>query len=147
MKKRRALLVLALAAALPAAHAQPAKWPERPVRTIVPFAPGGATDVVARMFAPEVTLIHPVYPKSTGQDAVGRFFTEYIPSRFPQYFEYSPNVIVEDNQAAAEWIFEVTRLDGQPATLTGITVLEFDGARIRSIKIFTDPTQLGGGTA
>ncbi|MEK7835357.1 MAG: nuclear transport factor 2 family protein, partial [Pseudomonadota bacterium] len=92
--------------------------------------------------APEVTLIHPVYPKSTGREAVGRFFTEYIPSRFPKYFEYAPNVIVEANQAAAEWIFEVTRHDGTPATLKGITVLEFDGERIKTIKIFTDPMQL-----
>ena len=95
------------------------------------------------MFAPEVALIHPVYPKSTGREAVGRFFTEYIPSRFPKYFEYAPNVIVEANQAAAEWIFEVTRHDGTPATLKGITVLEFDGERIKTIKIFTDPMQLG----
>ncbi len=96
------------------------------------------------MFASDVTLIHPVYPRCTGRDAVGRFFTEYIPSRFLKYFEYAPNVIVEANQAAAEWIFEVTRLDGKPATLTGITVLEFDGERIKTIKIFTDPMQLGG---
>lgn len=95
------------------------------------------------MFAPDVALIHPVYPKSTGRDDVGRFFTEYIPSRFAKYYEYAPNVIVEGNQAAAEWIFEVTRLDGQPATLTGMTVLEFDRERIKTIKIFTDPTQLG----
>jgi ketosteroid isomerase-like protein len=95
------------------------------------------------MFAPDVTLVHPVYPKCTGRDAVGAFFTDYIPSRFPKYFEYAPNVIVEDNQAAAEWIFEVTRLDGQPATLKGMTVLEFEGERIKAIKIFTDPTQLG----
>ena len=95
------------------------------------------------MFAPDVALIHPVYPKSTGREAVGRFFTEYIPSRFRKYYEYAPNVIVEENQAAAEWIFEVTRLDGTPATLKGITVLEFDGERIKTIKIFTDPMQLG----
>lgn len=94
------------------------------------------------MFTPDVTLIHPVYPKSVGRDAVGRFFDDYIPSRFLKYFEYAPNVIVEGNQAAAEWVFEVTRLDGQPATLVGITVLEFDGDRIKTIKIFTDPTQL-----
>ena len=94
------------------------------------------------MFAVDVVLIHPVYPKSTGRDAVGRFFTEYIPSRFAKYYEYAPNVIVEENQAAAEWIFEVTRADGQPATLTGITVLEFDGDRIKTIKIFTDTKQL-----
>ncbi len=97
------------------------------------------------MFAPDVTLTHPVYPKSAGRDAVGRFFTEYIPSRFLKYFEYAPNVIVEKNQAAAEWVFEVTRLDGQPATLIGVTVLGFDGERIKSIKIFTDPAQLGAG--
>ncbi len=55
MKRRCAVLLVALAVALPAAHAQTAKWPERPVRTIVPFAPGGATDVVARMFAPRLS--------------------------------------------------------------------------------------------
>ncbi len=98
------------------------------------------------MFTPDVTLIHPVYPKSTGRDAVGRFFTEYIPSRFAKYYEYAPTVIVEENRAAAEWIFEVTRLDGQAATLTGVTMLEFDGERIKTIKIFTDPAQLGTST-
>lgn len=54
MRVRYALLMLVLAAAVPAAQAQSGKWPERPVRTVVPFPPGGATDVVARMFAPRL---------------------------------------------------------------------------------------------
>lgn len=47
--RRWAWLLLALATAVPAAQAQTWKWPERPVRVVVPFPPGGSTDIVARM--------------------------------------------------------------------------------------------------
>lgn len=49
MKTRRALLLLVLAAGLSAAQAQTGKWPEKPVRVVVPFPSGGTTDIVARM--------------------------------------------------------------------------------------------------
>ena len=46
-------------AALPASATE---WPTRPVRLIVPYAPGGGTDVVARVLAQTMTsqLPHPV---------------------------------------------------------------------------------------
>ncbi|HEY4252294.1 MAG TPA: tripartite tricarboxylate transporter substrate-binding protein [Roseomonas sp.] len=54
--RRRTLLAAALAAA-PAvrARAQGAGWPDRPVRVIVPFPAGGATDVVVRLLSERMT--------------------------------------------------------------------------------------------
>jgi len=52
MLTRRTILSVALlpALALPA-HAQPQAWPIKPIKLVVPYAPGGTTDVVARMVA------------------------------------------------------------------------------------------------
>ncbi|NGM18675.1 tripartite tricarboxylate transporter substrate binding protein [Roseomonas stagni] len=50
--RRRAMLALAAAPALPAlVQAQVASWPQRPVRVVVPYPPGGSNDAVARPLA------------------------------------------------------------------------------------------------
>lgn len=48
-------MLLVFAAALPAAHAQTGKWPEKTVRMIIPLAPGGGNDIIARLFAARLT--------------------------------------------------------------------------------------------
>src|SRR5450759_1678549 len=55
MKGRYTLLLLAIATALPIAQAQSGKWPDKPVRVVVSFTPGGTADVVARMVAPRLS--------------------------------------------------------------------------------------------
>ncbi len=50
---RHSILLCALCAVYPA-HAEAQTYPTRPIRVIVPFAPGGATDAVMRMIAPRL---------------------------------------------------------------------------------------------
>ncbi len=50
MKRRTLLMAGGLATAVPAL-AQPAPWPSRAVRIIVPFPPGAGTDLLARAYA------------------------------------------------------------------------------------------------
>ncbi len=58
------LLLCAMSlAAMPTAWAQTGKYPDRPIRLISPFPPGGTVDVNARILAPAVT-------KSIGQQVV-----------------------------------------------------------------------------
>ena len=60
--QRRALLLGAAAGVMAwPSHAQ--VWPAKPIRLIVPFPPGGTTDVVSRLIANELT-------KSLGQSVV-----------------------------------------------------------------------------
>ncbi|MCQ4159560.1 tripartite tricarboxylate transporter substrate binding protein [Roseomonas sp. GC11] len=56
---RRDLLRLATGVALaplaaPAVHAQGGTWPNRPIRLIVPYTPGAATDAMARLAAQKI---------------------------------------------------------------------------------------------
>ena len=55
MASRKHALVLMLLFASCIAPAASAAWPEKPIRIIIPWAPGGSTDIIGRILAAELT--------------------------------------------------------------------------------------------
>ena len=55
MKYWKSIAAMALAGAVAATGAQAAGYPDKPVNLIVPYPPGGATDVVARLVAQKLS--------------------------------------------------------------------------------------------
>jgi tripartite-type tricarboxylate transporter receptor subunit TctC len=55
MLTRRGLLSGAAALTAATAHAQEEKWPARPLRIIIPTAPGGSPDIASRLLGDKIT--------------------------------------------------------------------------------------------
>lgn len=80
----RRLTLAAAAVTLAVAAAPAAAWPEKPVRIVVPFAPGGNVDITARTIAPGLTEVlgQPILVENRG-GAGGRIGTALVAKSTP----------------------------------------------------------------
>jgi tripartite-type tricarboxylate transporter receptor subunit TctC len=78
--RRRALLAAAALPALPRAGlAQAQGWPNRPVRVVVPYPPGGGTDTMARIAAQHLsTRLGQPFVADNRAGANGQIASEYV---------------------------------------------------------------------
>jgi hypothetical protein len=56
MHRRTLLASLAAGLAAPSILRAQSSWPDRPLRLIVPWPPGGSTDTIARIFQPNTSV-------------------------------------------------------------------------------------------
>lgn len=85
MNRREMLSAIAAATLLPAPGLAQAEWrPERPIRLVVPFTPGGSTDITARLVAEAIAgpLGQPVVVENRA-GAGGTIAAEYVARTAP----------------------------------------------------------------
>ena len=116
---RRAALALPLGVPA-AARAQP-RFPERPIRIIVPFPPGGTTDVLARALAAkwaEAPLLAQVVVDNR-PGAGGAIGTEAVARAAPD----GHTLALGNNQTHATNVALIPNLPYDPAAFAGVTLL------------------------
>ena len=118
----RTLLALVLALAATLAPAQ--SYPNRPIKLIVPFAPGGSADLVGRLLAQQMSesLGQPVVVENKG-GASGMLGNEYVAKSAPDGYTLTVGTLgpFAVNQTLFDKVPYDNIRDFAPITLTGIS--------------------------
>jgi len=122
--RRSALLgVAALLSATTAAFAQPAAWPAKPIRLIVPYPPGGSSDIIARSISQPLSelLKQPVIVENK-PGANGNLGADFVAKAPADGY----SVLLCDVGALAISPSVYTKLQFNPSTdLRGVTMLAY----------------------
>ena len=117
-------LIVACALALSAVVAQADPYPNRPIKLVVPFAPGGSADLVGRLLAQQLSesLGQPVVVENKG-GASGMLGNEYVAKSAPDGYTLTVGTLgpFAVNQTLYQHVPYDNIRDFAPITLTGIS--------------------------
>ena len=120
---RRDLLGASLALGMGAASAQPQNWPSKPIRIVVPYPPGGSSDIIARSIAQPLSEAFKqsvIVENKAG--ANGNLGADYVAKSAPDGY----TLLLCDTGALAISPSVYTRLPFDPSKdLRGVTMLAY----------------------
>ena len=120
---RRDLLGASLALGIGAASAQPQNWPSKPIRIVVPYPPGGSSDIIARSIAQPLSeaLKQSVIVENKA-GANGNLGADYVAKSAPDGY----TLLLCDTGALAISPSVYTKLPFDPSKdLRGVTMLAY----------------------
>ena len=102
---RHLVTTLAIASALASPLAQAADYPTRPIRMVIPFPPGGGTDVLSRLVAQKLTDTKQwnIVPDNRGGAGGTLGITEAVRAKADGYEMVMGQ---KDNLAVAPWLYK-----------------------------------------
>lgn len=120
---RRDLIGASLALGIGAAGAQPQNWPSKPIRLVVPYPPGGSSDIIARSIAQPLSeaLKQSVIVENKA-GANGNLGADYVAKSAPDGY----TLLLCDTGALAISPSVYTKLPFDPSKdLRGVTMLAY----------------------
>ncbi len=104
------LLCVALLFAASPGHSQTGDWPNKPVRLVVPYPPGGATDAAARYYAGRLsTVLHQQVVVDNRAGATGAIGTQYVATSPAD--GYTLILVTAENLSAIPLLYKSVRFD------------------------------------
>ena len=98
---------------------------------------------IARLFTDDCEVGNLTAPeKFHGPDGARQFWTKYRET-FDDVRSTFSRIIVGEGSAALEWTTEATGRDGAPIRYDGVSLLDFDGDRVRRFRAYFNAEDLG----
>ncbi|CAA9404667.1 MAG: BUG/TctC family periplasmic protein [uncultured Ramlibacter sp.] len=142
---RRALLALCAAAAFTGPSWAQSNWPTKPVRIVVPFAPGGTTDILARATAAELSkAFNQQFVVDNRAGAGGNIGADLVAKAAPDGYTLLMGTV--GTQSINKWLYTKMPFDPQkdftPITLVAsvpnVMVVPIEKAKANNINTVAD---------